>query len=124
MKIVEVAMDINIRPMAPAGLMGKENGDTAQLHNGGVTGKVPTHVHIFFQRLVIMITSHQDFPPRQREQPLHSLGPPGAVAQMDHRIRTLHHLAPVLTDKRCEICRPPAAADHGLMVKVCICYHP
>lgn len=124
MQVVVMPMDIDVCLMSQARLVGEQDHYTTEFHNDGIAGKVPSHFHVLFQRLVIMIAAHKDFLPRQPQKPLHSFRAPGAVTKMDNCVLWLHPLSPVPADDRVKVFRSAAALYHGVMAKVRISDDP
>lgn len=118
MKVMLMAVDVDISRMAVLRRMREENPDALQRHRHRVDNEIKTRFHVVRRRLLVVIAAHQDLMAGQLHEAHELLLIPHHITEMDQRVIAPDHLAAVVEDEFRESCRTAAALEHILMAKI------
>lgn len=115
MKIMLMAVDVDVNRMAVLRRMREENLDALQRHRHRVDNEIKASFHVVRRRLLVVIAAHQDLMAGQLHESHELLLIPRHITEMDQRVTAPDHLAAVFEDEVRESCRTAAALQHILM---------
>lgn len=118
MKVMLMAVDVDISRMAVLRRMREENPDALQRHRHRVDNEIKTRFHVVRRRLLVMIAAHQDLMAGQLHEAHELLLIPRHITKMDQRVITPDHLTAVVEDEVRESRRTTAALEHILMAQM------
>lgn len=120
MKVMLMAVDVDICRMTVLRRMREENPDALQRHRHRVNNEIKASFHVVRRRLLVVIAAHQDLAAGQLHEAHELLCIPRHITEMDQCVLALDHLAAVVEDKVREPRWTAAALEHILMAKMCI----
>lgn len=118
MKVMLMAVDVDISRMAVLRRMREENPDALQRHRHRVDNEIKTRFHVVRRRLLVVIAAHQDLMAGQFHEAHELLLIPRHITEMDQRVTAPDHLAAVVEDEVRESRRTTAALEHILMAQM------
>lgn len=118
MKVMLMAVDVDVSRMAVLRHIQEENLDALQRHHHRVDNEIKASFHVVRRRLLVVIAAHQDLMAGQLHEAHELLLIPHHITKMDQRVIAPDHLAAVVEDEVRESCRTAAALEHILMAKI------
>lgn len=118
MKVMLMAVDVDVSRMAVLRHIQEENLDALQRHHHRVDNEIKASFHVVRRRLLVVIAAHQDLMAGQLHEAHELLLIPHHITEMDQRVIAPDHLAAVFEDEVRESCRTTAALQHILMAKM------
>lgn len=115
MKVMLMAMDVDVSRMAVPRRMREENPDALQRHSHRVDNEIKASFHVVRHRLLVVIATHQDLMAGQLHEAHELLLIPRHITEMDQHVIAPDHFAAVVEDEVRESCRTTAALEHILM---------